>query len=215
MAGLGPWNGLRAEIEHVWWHLSLLTDRYQPDARLDKIDRRGLRAGLRGRWLSGSKAFWFRGHRLRLERGFNPLYAALSYDGNREGWRFAGGIQLLDAARGGRERLALSVFHRIVEELEEAELPGAGRLKESVSSLSITGRPLPALLAGLHFVHTATEYPAAGVPDESSNGYSIDLRWEGVATVDPILRIDAIRREDGAQDARTVWQGYLSVRVVK
>ncbi|MBU1700849.1 MAG: peroxiredoxin family protein [Candidatus Eisenbacteria bacterium] len=214
MAGLGPWQGCRAEVEHVWWRLALI-DQWSTGWEVEKMNRRALRAGLRGRWLMGSTAVWIKAHRLWLEQGFDPLYGALSYDGNHEGWRFSSGVQFFDRDGGSRERLSLSGFYRGTQEIDDEEAPGFGLMDNSIISFSLTGRPVGDLLAGIHFVHTATNVPHPSIPDEESNGYSLDLRWEGVPTVDPILRIDAIRTDDGYKEVRTVWQGYLSVRVVK
>ena len=87
-------------------------------------------------------------------------------------------------------------------------------------SLTLMGRPIEDLLTGVHLVHTVTDYTKEmeeelRIEDLKGLGISFDARWEGWPTVDPMVRVDAIRRDDGINEVRTVWQGYFSLRVVK
>jgi hypothetical protein len=218
LARLGPWLGLAAEAEQVWWRLRLTEgvrrweDGWVTEYETRESDSWGFLGGLQGRWPAGSFTLWGRVHRIWLEPGFGPLYAALTYRANEEGWRFAGGLEF-SARPGGKARWALTGFRRRTAEVE-ATLPDFGPLEEGVESLTLAGRFIPDLQTGFHVVRTAIENPHPLIPSSESWGYSIDLRWEKWSTVDPIARIDAIRTDDGVSDVHTVWQAYLYVRTL-
>lgn len=213
-----PVDGFSAEAEHVWWNLDLIegTGDWGEVREKRRFEERALRAGIRGRRAAGSLEVWGRAHFLRTEPGFDPLYAALTYEPNQVGWRAAGGVSLRD---GGAERAALSLFYRGVRETEERLVPGRGKVEDRILSASLQIRPLPALLTGLHVVLTKTDYTKRmqeelNLRDLEGTGLSFDAAWEGWSNVDPMMRVDAIRRDDGIRDTRTIWQAYLSLRVI-
>jgi peroxiredoxin len=221
MIGLGPWQGVSADAEYVWWSVAEhLGGDWGSETRKSESDENALRAGVRGRWPVGRWAVWGRVHHIRTDPGFEPLYKALSYESNQEGWRATGGVELFSTPGGSREKFAVTVFYRRVQETEET-LEGLGKVKDWIASLTLMGRPIENLHTGIHFVRTVTDYTkemedqSAAFHDLEGTGVSVDARWEGWPTVDPMVRVDAIRRDDGSDDVRTVWQGYVSLRVVK
>ncbi|MBD3334753.1 MAG: redoxin domain-containing protein [Candidatus Eisenbacteria bacterium] len=222
---------LALEAEHVWWRRRLASGFGgwgQPHEE-EEVDEEALRAGLRWRvplaWdrtggsLLHGVELWGRAHRLRTDPDFEPLYAALSYEPNQEGWRATAGFDLFHSPDRAVERLGMTFFYRGVEDTEEP-YPGSGRKSDTIWSLTLNGRPLRQLLVGVHYVRTETDYTEwmednLFENDQEGTGYAFDLRWEGWPAVDPLLRVDAIRRDDGRSDPRTIWTGYLSFRVVR
>lgn len=213
---VGPWAGFSLDGEFVSSRIKA-TDTPENEAA-------GFKAGLAGRWalrrsmpgLLHDLSLWGRAHRIRLEDGFHPAFRALTYDANREGWRFAGGLGLRGSATDKNEWIGATVFYRRVQEVDEVLYTGSGKEESSVASLGLFLRPVKDLLAEAHAVETRIEPPIKPpfAYRIQSRGLSFDLRWDGWPTVDPMLRMDAIRRETGGASARTYWQGYLSVRVV-
>jgi peroxiredoxin len=219
LAVAGPWRGLSVDGEHVWWHLT-----HRAAARVwdsgwvtrwsrAELDRRAVRGGIRGRWSLGRGALWARVHRIWAEPGFDPLYAALTYEGNRRGWRGAIGFDR-DANPGSGPRfLGAGVFYRATEESEATSSWGEP-IQETIGSVTLRGRPCARAEGQLHGVRTTTEYPAGVLPDEETLGLSLDLRWPEWPTVDPMVRVDAIRRDSGVTEPHWVWQAAVSVRVL-
>jgi peroxiredoxin len=184
----------------------------RPDTTL-KSDDLGTRVGLGANRRLGLLSLWARGHHLRTGPDFAPLYRALTYDPNRRGWRFAGGLGLRHRVTDKNEWVGASAFYRTVEEVRQTY--SAGREKHTIGSITLFGRPAPDLLSEVHFVRTKTD-PAdpAYAFAEKETGASLDLRWERWPAVDPVLRLDFIRREAGGEKAHSYWQGYLAARVV-
>jgi peroxiredoxin len=203
----GPWKGLTADAEYVDWRLDRAS-RKQPSR-----DATGYRAGLRCEEPLGPAVLWGQAHRLRTENHFAPTYGALTYEENREGWRFWAGVRRLERAGGTRERCGLTLFYRAVREVE-AITWAEGRIRERLASVSLSARPMRDLVAGAHGIFSKVDRPGA-VPDLTTRGVSADLRWDGIAALEPVLRLDALRRDDGESDPRTIWEGSLSVRISK
>lgn len=211
-------RGISAEAEYVWWSLEENRGGDWGQTRtLTEFNDQAMRGGVRGRWtVARWLSVWGRAHRIRTDPTFDPLYTALSYEPNQDGWRFTGGLQLFSIPGGNRKRLAVTGFYRGVKETKELEAPGLGKVKDRIASLTLLGRPIENLLMGIHLVRTVTDYTdEMESEDLKGTGISFDARWEGWSTVDPMVRVDAIRRDDGSDDVRTVWQGYVSLRVVK
>lgn len=203
---VGLLDGMWADGEYAASHADL------PAASTAEEDAAALRAGLNGRARGERFSLWARAHRLRVEAAFAPQYRALTYDPNREGWRVAGGIGWRRHPSDRRDAVALSAFLRDLDEIDEVSA-GFGRNAYRVASLSLTLRPRGDLPAQVHAVRTRTDRPHN--LSEKTEGLSLDLRWEGSPSIDPMLRIDAIRRDPVGRDpARTYWQGSLSIRVV-
>jgi peroxiredoxin len=203
-----PVRGISADAEFVDWH----KDRASVKRRA--LDARGYRAGLRVEEPVGRSILWASVGRLHSDRDFSPMYGALTYEANREGWRAWAGLRLLEAKGGSRDRLAVTLFYRGVREVEAITWEG-GRVEESVVSASLAGRPYRDLLAELHAIDLTTDRPPGAVPDLTTRGVSLDLRWDGTASIEPVLRVDALRRDDNESDPRTIWQGSFSVRIVR
>jgi hypothetical protein len=204
---------VQARLEPVDW---LSGDAQVVDWRLDQSGYRSeataYLAGIHSSVSWRPASFWMRAHRLRTEPDFAPLYRALTYDPNQDGWRIAGGLELWPIPGSRRERVAASAFYRRVRETEEHDAPGLGRTRSSVLSLSLGVRPVSDLLAELHAVETKTRRPLT--PLERSRGLSLSLRWERWPFLDPQLRVDAIRRQVWSE-VRNIWQMSAWVRVVR
>lgn len=205
LARIEPWKGCAAEAEYVDW------TRW---SRGEEVAAQGLRIGLRGAAAAGSVHVWGQVQHTRTDPGFDPFYMALSYDPNREGWRVAGGIGMASGGGGSRERLSLRFFHRAAREREEIDFPGLGRLRTRTSSATILVRPVRDWLAEIHGVATKSENPPRTQPDQTRNGLSVDLRWEASPQLDPMLRLDLIRHDEGSADPHTSWQAYLIIRAL-
>lgn len=216
----GPWLGIAAEAERVWWRVQETrgeivwdegyVERYESSGR----DRWAHRIGLRGSWSGERLGGWARIHHIRTEPGFEPLYAALTYRENETGWRAAAGLRLLDGSSSGEERLGLSGFVRAVEEVEP-RLPGWDRVSRTVWNVSVTGAPAPAWRTGLHVVRVEEDSPTPALPGTSSTGISFDARWSGASGVEPLVRIDVVRRDDGWNDPWTYREAVAAVRVTR
>jgi hypothetical protein len=169
-------------------------------------------AGFRSAMARGPVSFWMRLHRLYTEPDFDPLYRALTYKLNQEGWRIAGGLGGWSTPSSRKERLSASVFYRAARETEERQAPGLGKSRSTVLSVSLSVRPAGGLLAELSAVETKNQTPR--VPVERSRGLSLDLRLERWAFLDPQLRVDAIRSEAWSE-TRNIWQAFVWVRLVR
>jgi len=201
-----PIDGLSADGERAQW--SLRTAGTETDAG-------GWRAGVQGQRAFGTYSIWGRLHRTKTERGFDPLYRALTYDRNRVGWRVAGGLRNLLVPGGTRERIGLGFFYRIVEEEDPEEAVAYGVVEFRVTSVSLSGRPTDKLLAEVSYLRLSEVSPNPSIANAVTSGVSFDLRWEGWPTIDPTLHLEAVQNDPIGGDPATLWQTYLSVRVVK
>jgi hypothetical protein len=215
LLGGGPWRGLSADAEHVWWNLVRVQEAGTwlngVGTHREETDRRAFRGGVRGSWSLRRAALWCRVHRIWIEPGYEALYRALTYDANQSGWRVALGGEIRSFPTG-RPRLAVSGFARVTEEVEET-LPEFGPIEKKIYSVSVTASPQRDLRTGVHVVHTVTETPHPAIPDDKTTGTSLDLIWKRWPSVEPNLRIDVLRRDDGSSKW-TLWQGYLFVRIL-
>jgi hypothetical protein len=213
----GPWRGLTADAEQAYvsyesdWGSLFDGGLYFPD---DAPDAWAVRAGVRGAWTLDRWALAARVHRIRTEPEFAPLYRALTYEANQNGWRFAGSVEWLSPAPRRDGRVTLSAFVRTMEETKPT-LPLYGPAQETMTSVSVTARPRRNVQAGAHWVRTHVDNPHPALPDRTSDGYSFDLGWTGSPSVDPLVRLDVVRPDPGSGDERTLWQAYLMVRVVR
>ncbi len=215
---IGPWRGLTADAEQAYVS-NEEDDRasffdgglYFPD---DAPDAWAVRAGVRGAWTLDRWALAGRVHRIRTEPEFAPLYRALTYEANQNGWRFAGSVEWLSPAPRRDGLATLSAFVRSMEETE-ATLSEYGPARETMTSVTVTAQPRRYVQAGAHWVRTHTEDPHPALADRTTTGYSFDLGWAGSPGVDPLLRLDIVRPDPGSGDERTLWQVYLMVRVVR
>lgn len=207
LARVEPVRGISAEAEYVDWH----KDRASIKRRA--LDAQGYRAGVRIEESIGPAIVWTSVGRLQADRDFTPIYGALTYEANREGWRAWAGLRLLEAKGGSRDRLALTCFYRGVREIE-AITWAEGRIEESVASLSLSGRPCRDLVAELHAIDLTTDRPGA-LPDLTTRGISFDTRWDGGASIEPVLRVDRLRRDDGESDPHTIWEASLFIRILR
>jgi hypothetical protein len=198
-----PVRGLSADAQWTTWRLDESGSESAGEAYL---------LGARGAFRIEPAEFWARLHRLRTDPDFAPLYRALTYEPNQEGWRAEVGFGGWRAAGSRRDRLAASAFYRATQEVEGRDAPGLGETEYRVVSLSLLARPAGDLAAQLSAVETRTERPLT--PLERSRGLSLDLRWEGMAVLEPLLHVDMIRREAWDEE-RTIWQVYAWVRVVR
>ncbi len=206
---VGPWGGAALEAEAVWWRLCRvrLAPPYGHIAK-DTTDARGWSGGVRVERIAGPWRMRGRFHLLRTEPGFEPYYQALTYNGNREGWRGTLGLFWADTgpaydprepgggAARAPERLGLELFHRAVRETEDdparRENPGADRERETVTSLSLSARPRDSWPAELHLIRSRTDHPVPLRPDETRAGFSLHLRCTAVPALEPSLRLDWI-----------------------
>lgn len=202
-ARIEPVRGLSADGQWVDWSL---------DESGAKRDAQAFLVGGRGELHVEPLGFWARLHRLRTEPDFAPLYRALTYEPNQEGWRAEVGLKGWHAGGSRRERVTASFFFRETFEIEEREAPGFGKTRYRVVSLALAARPVADLVGELSAVETRTERPI--VPLERSRGLSVSARWEGWSFLDPMLHVDMIRREAWGE-AHTIWQTYLWVRVLR
>lgn len=214
-ASAGPWHGAALEAEAAWWRLHRV--RLEPvygHVVKDTTDARGFSAGARVDRGAGPWRVRGRFHLVRTEPGFEPYYRALTYGANREGWRGALALAWTgrrgEASRrvagrqpaGGTDRLALELFHRVMRETEDnparRENQRADRERETVTSLSFSGRAWNDWPAELHLVRARADHPTPLRPDEVRSGISFHLRCTAVAALEPSLRFDWIRLEKGA-----------------
>ena len=203
----GPWRGITAEAEYVDWHVD------RASLKQPSRDGAAYRAGVRVEEPIGRTVLWGALHRLRCDRDFSPVYAALTYEPNREGWRGWAGIRRLVSENGSRERWGLALFYRGVQEVE-AITWAEGSVRERVASISLSARPLDDLLVEAHGILNETDRPGE-VPDLKTRGLSTDLRWDARASIEPTFRLDVLRRDDGESDPHTIWEGWIMVRVLK
>jgi hypothetical protein len=194
---------LSGEAQLATWRLNQSGRRAEASACL---------AGLRSSVSRGPLSIWVRLHRLRTEPDFAPLYRALTYEPNQEGWRVAGGFGGWPTPSSRRDRLSASVFYRTVRETEERVAPGYGKSRSSVLSVSLSTRPMSGFLVELSAVETKTRTPL--IPVERSRGLSLDLRLDRWAFLEPQMRVDVIRRAAWSE-VRNVWQTSLWVRLAR
>jgi hypothetical protein len=202
---LGPWQGLSADCEYA-------------DLRADGTDESrgvGFRGGLRGSRSIGRAVLWGRIHWIRIDKGFDPFYRALTYEANREGWRGALGVRLFPSGGGTRERLGLTFFLRSLRKRTSATEASGGSQEWTTLSASLSARPIPGLLTEAHWVLLRMEKGPPGARDAETSGASFDARWEGLGSLEPVLRVEAIRPEPGDLGTVTVWQTYCFARVLK
>jgi hypothetical protein len=102
-----------------------------------------------------------------------------------------------------------------MEEQEPEEAPEHGVVEFRVTSVSLSGRPIDDLLAQLSYLRLSEVSPSPYVANAVTSGVSFDLRWEGWPTVDPTFHLEAVQNDPIEGDAATLWQAYLSLRVVK
>jgi peroxiredoxin len=200
---LAPWKWLSAEAQAVDWEL---------DRSGSHSDGTAYLAGVRSRLSWRPLTLWMDAHRLRTEPDFEPLYRALTYDPNQNGWRVSGGLAAGRFPSTRRERVTASAFCRSVRETDERDAPGLGRTSNTVLSASLGVRPMSDFAAEVHATQTRTERPLT--PVERNRGLSLNLRWERWAFLDPELRLDLIRRL-ASSSTRNIWQMSAWVRVVR
>jgi peroxiredoxin len=210
LARLGPLWGITADGEVVDWREETKVGVVPPT----KVHETGLRAGIRADERRDAISFWADVHRIRTDSGFEPLYRALTYSPNQDGWRMSGGLRLHPSPTEQRERVSISVFRRAVRQTEL--LLGADRkARTTVSSVDLAVRPVRDLIAQAHALRLETESPLSTGLTDRTDGISFDLRWEGIAALDPLIRIDRIEEKAGTSAAHTLWEGYLMLRVVR
>lgn len=218
LARWAPGLGLSADAEHVWWRNRLVEAGVGAPGNPEPVfvkrchAAQAWQAGIGGGWPVRRLLFRARLHRLRTDPEFDPLYASLTVEPNDEGWRLAGSAELLPRPGSGRPVLALTGFLRATRDVEPL-FTRYGDEKRRTESLTLAARPLDRLLAEGHVVRTIVDNPHPAVPDERRIGYSLDLRWEGSSSLEPVLRLDALREKTMAAPPHTVWQGSLFVRV--
>ncbi|MBD3161571.1 MAG: redoxin domain-containing protein [Candidatus Eisenbacteria bacterium] len=205
LSRLGPWSGVSVEGEWVDWSREIQDREEEADA---------VRIGLTAEREMGRIGLWGRFHRIRTDRLFEPRFRALTYDGNREGWRAAAGMTVRPVL-GGRERFGVSLFYRGVEETDPVEAPAHGAVRYRIASATLSGRPAPDLLVEMTGLLLENDSPVAGLEDEQTRGIAGDLRWERIPVLEPVLHVEMIRSEPRGADAATIWQVYLSARILK
>ena len=201
----GPWGGVSADME-----FAELRSNDPGDSR-----GRGFRGGLRGERALNRVVLWGRLHRIRIEPGFAPYYRALTYDENREGWRSALGVRFLPSNGAAREWLGLTLYSRDVRETQSITSQGVNPPEWTTFGISLLGRPLRDLVAEAHWVTILEKRPPLNGGDTRSSGASIEGYWEGMGTIQPSFRLEAIKPETGDMDGVTIWQAYVSVRIIK
>lgn len=207
LGSAGPWWGITGDVEYVGWHLD------SAGKRRSARDAAGYRAGLRVEEPVGPMVLWGAAHRLRSDRDFAPAYGSITYEANREGWRAWAGARMLETEGGTRERWGIALFYRGVREVEEITW-AEGPIREKIASVSLSARPAHNLLAEAHGIFAKTDQPGTA-PDLTTRGVSGDVRWEGNPVLEPVLRIDSLRRDDGTTAPRTIWEASLSLRILK
>ena len=110
--------------------------------------------------------------------------------------------------------MGASLFYRRTEETE-AVYAVHGPLQGTIGSVTLQARAGEILEAQIHGVRSTRDYPNPLTPDEESLGLSVDFRYLAWPAVDPVLRVDAIRRDLEVTDPHIVWQAYLSIRVLQ
>ncbi len=205
LASAGPWNGISADMEFAELRSN------------DPFDShgRGFRGGLRGERAVDRLVFWGRAHRIQIDPGFAPYYRALTYEENREGWRSSLGFRLLPYSGAAREWLGLTLYSRDVRERSSSAGQGIKPPRWTTYGISVLGRPLRDLVIEAHWVAVREKRPLASGGDIRTSGASIETYWDGLGTLQPSFRLEAIRPESGIQEAVTIWQTYISVRALK
>jgi hypothetical protein len=220
LARVGPWWGFAADGEFVDWTVTV-------GGR--ETDAEGYRAGVVLEREFTPVSLEARAHRIYTDRFFEPHLRALTYEGNREGWRFAARARLLGPEGGTRERLGVTFFLRDVEETEGVggetgggEFGPPPKEGSDVLSLAFSGRPIPDLLAevGLLRARTHTPIPPGesgewGEREAETTGATIDVHWEGWPALDPGFHLEILESDPTGEDPETVWQLSISVGVTK
>ena len=101
------------------------------------------------------------------------------------------------------------------DEVVAETAPAFGSVEFRVASLSISARPVDDLLTEVSYLRIEELSPVPQIEDAVTAGFSLDLRWEGWATIDPMLHIETVENDPRGIESATLWQTYLSVRVVK
>lgn len=202
LARAGSFYGLSADAERAGWTLKEWGQERKSKA---------WRAGVHGSWTVDSYSFWGRAHGIRVDRWFDPMYRSLTYEPDREGFRIAGGARRLLAPGATRERVGLSGFYRAMNPVGD----GRDVVDYRVTSISLSTRPLDDLLAQLSYLRIAELPKNSEVEDAITAGFSLDLRWEGWSTLDPMLHVETVENDPRGLNKSTLWQAYLSVRVVR
>lgn len=218
---LRPAPGILVDGERAWWSVrgTVAALRYPEGLIRAPLDREAgaLRVGGAIRRALGWVSLAGRAHWIRTDPGFAPAYRALTYEPNREGWRFSVGAELRDPL-GGPERAGLELFHRGMRETEDhvarREFPGSGRVRETVQSASVRYRPAPRWEAAAHYARSEFDDPRPLAPDERQRGVSLDLRWSGLGPVEPALRFDWVDLREGFGRSHRLTQASLWVRVI-
>jgi hypothetical protein len=202
---LGPWQGISADAEVAELRSN------------DPFDSHGraLRGGLRGERKLDRLVLWGRAHRSQTDPGFDPFYGALTYEENREGWRGALGARILPARGAVREWLGLALFSRSMRERSPSSYPGAGLSRWKTYGVSLLVRPNPEFVAEANWVLLEEIRSPISGGNSRISGESLELRWEGLGSVEPALRIQAVRPDPGSGGPVTVWQIYSSVRILR
>ncbi len=204
---VGPIHGFSIEGEYADWR------RLEPGAPSES--EAGYRAGIEWARRFGRGALHASFDRFRTDARFEPFYRALTFDPNRDGCRATAGVAYYPDRSAAQEIAGVTLFYRGTRETDEIAYPDVGRESNMTASVTLYGRPAPDLLAELHGLYIEERYPSLVQSDVKKTGLSFDLRWEGISVIDPMLRLDAIRTDDGIEEPATLWQGYLSLRVLR
>lgn len=207
LAGIGPWNGTRLEVE---WAATDI-DATVPGTE-SQTEGEAWRAGLRGEWhacravLSGH-AFW-----IRTEDGFQPYYRALTYESDRSGPRVAIHVGIPRSQGRWNERIGATFFLRDLEEVDVPAKQAGGATRARTMSASVVIRPVGRLKVEAHVIENREWNDRY---DDRKKGAVLDLRWEGLSDIDPGIRIQAVRPDRPASRQRTIWTISSSVRMLK
>ncbi len=205
IARVGPFLGLSIDGERVDWRLH--------ESGRDTAAS-AIRAGLTGSWEMDRVRLGGEFRRIRTDRLFSPLYHALTYSPNREGWRGAAGVGLLPRRGALREIASARAFYREVRETEPAN-KNLGRVRYRILSLTLSGRPTEGLQVEGSLVEIREIAPVSDLDDEVTAGATLDIRWEDWPQIDPVLHIEGVRSGTGGENGPIVWQYYLSVRILR
>jgi peroxiredoxin len=202
---LGPWQGVSADAEFAELRSN------------DPFDAHGraFRGGLRGERRLDRLVLWGRAHRIQTDPGFDPYYRALTYEENREGWRGAFGARILPAHGAAREWLGLALFSRSTRERSSSISSGAGLSRWKTYGISLLVRPNSDFVAEANWVLLEESRSPMSGGNSRISGESLELRWEGLGSMEPALRIQAVRPDPDSREPITVWQTYCYVRILR
>ncbi|MDM7913686.1 MAG: peroxiredoxin family protein [Candidatus Eisenbacteria bacterium] len=173
----------------------------------------GKRAQLEGDLpIAGEAAtVWARAALFRLDRSFDPSYAALTYGPNEEGYRLSGGVRLHSPELGPRDWLAVSGFYRRTNSTS-----GTHPERKHVASLSLLGRLIdPRLRAEAHLLDLHSSREGVVGTDETVRGGSATLAWEAIDSLEPSLRVDVLKNEHPGGNSSTSVSVWLSASVAR